>query len=76
MKFNDERYIIVDESGNLGTDGRYFVIAAIDTKKGKALDNIMQKRLLKTRIAFPKLSIAHTHEIKASEAYPFINFGS
>lgn len=32
----NERYLIFDESGNLGSSGRYFVIACIDTSNYKA----------------------------------------
>ena len=39
-KDNKERYLIFDESGNLGTSGRYFVIACIDTYNYKALHNV------------------------------------
>lgn len=44
-KDNKERYLIFDESGNLGTSGRYFVIACIDTYNYKALHNVMKRKL-------------------------------
>lgn len=69
--FNNERCIILDESGNLGTDGRYFVIACIDTMECKSLHNLMKNKLRQTKKDFPELQV-HSHEIKASEAYPCI----
>ena len=44
-KYTNERCLIFDESGNLGSSGRYFVIACIDTKNYKALHNIMKRKL-------------------------------
>ena len=69
--FTNERCIIFDESGNLGTDGRYFVIACIDTIECKQLHNVMKNKLRQAKTKFPELSV-HSHEIKASEAYPCI----
>ncbi len=69
-----ERYLIFDESGNLGIRGRYFVIACIDTNNYKALHNIMHKKLGLAKKMFPALSILHSNEIKAKDAYPCIKY--
>lgn len=67
-----ERYLIFDESGNLGSSGRYFVIACIDTLNCKSLHNIMHKKLGSAKKLFPELSLLHSNEIKAKDAYPCI----
>lgn len=43
--YSNERCLIFDESGNLGADGRYFVISCIDTMNAKSLHNIMKRKL-------------------------------
>ncbi|GMG96268.1 hypothetical protein [Tepidimicrobium xylanilyticum] len=50
------RTIAFDESGNLGSDGRYFVIACVDTYNEKSVHNIMKKKWGKPRIYFLKLN--------------------
>ena len=42
-----EYFMYFDESGNLGTSGKYFVIACIITENRKALHNTMKKTLKK-----------------------------
>lgn len=69
-----ERYLIFDESGNLGNSGRYFVIACIDTTNIKSLHNIMHKKLGIARKMFNELSTLHVNEIKAKDAYPCIKY--
>ncbi len=69
--FNNKRCIIIDESGNLGTNGRYFVIACIDTLECKALHNVMKRKLKQAKEAFPEYKV-FGHEIKAAEAHPCI----
>lgn len=69
-----ERYLIFDESGNLGSSGRYFVIACIDTTDWKALHNIMHKKLGLAKEMFPALSLLHSNEVKAKDAYPCIKY--
>lgn len=71
---NNERYLVLDESGNLGTFGRYFVIACIDTNDIKALHNIMKRKIIQAGEVFPALKDLHTHEIKAKEAYPCVKY--
>jgi len=71
--FKSERCIILDESGNLGTDGRYFVIACIDTMECKPLHNLMKNKLRQTKKIFSALGV-HAHEIKAAEAYPCVKY--
>lgn len=68
------RYLIFDESGNLGAKGRYYVISCIDTANYKPLYNIMQKKILQARKQFPDLGALHTHEIKAKDAYPCVKY--
>ena len=58
---NNERYLVLDESGNLGTFGRYFVIACIDTNDIKALHNIMKRKIIQAGEVFPALKDLHTH---------------
>lgn len=69
---NNDRYLIFDESGNLGNSGRYFVIACIDTRNKKALHNIMHRKLGIAKRKFPELAQLHSNEIKAKDAYPCI----
>lgn len=71
---NMERYLIFDESGNLGSQGRYFVIACIDTYDQKSLHNIMHKKLGVAKTMFKKLAALHANEIKAKDAYPCIKY--
>ena len=68
------RYLIFDESGNLGSKGRYFVISCIDTENYKPLYNIMQRKILQAQNSFPCLGALHTHEIKAKDAYPCVKY--
>ena len=68
------RYLIFDESGNMGTNGRYFVISCIDTTNLKALYNTMQRKIRKAQVLFPELAALHTHEIKAKDAYPCVKY--
>ena len=70
--YKNERCIIFDESGNLGSNGRYFVIACIDTTNFKSLHNIMKRKILDAKKVFPELANIHANEIKANEAYPAI----
>jgi len=70
--YKDERCIIIDESGNLGAAGRYFVIACINTVECKSLHNVMKRQLGNAKNTFPELALRHAHEIKASEAYPAV----
>jgi hypothetical protein len=69
--FQNERCIIIDESGNLGIDGRYFVIACIDTSDCKALHNLMKRKLKQAKKTFPEFNV-YEHEIKAADAYPCV----
>ncbi|KAA6450326.1 DUF3800 domain-containing protein [Bacillus swezeyi] len=59
-----------DESGNLGTKGRYFTIACVETLNQKPLHNVIKKAVLKTKTEFN--AFAEYKEIKASQAYPCI----
>lgn len=68
------RYLIFDESGNLGPSGRFFVISCIDTDNYKPLYNMMQRKILQAQRLFPVLGSLHTHEIKAKEAYPCVKY--
>lgn len=72
--YKNERCLIFDESGNLGTSGRYFVIACIDTRNAKSLHNIMKRKLKQASDKFPELKSAHSNEIKAKDAYPCVKF--
>lgn len=67
-----ERYLIFDESGNLGASGRYFVISCIDTYEYKALHNMVKRKLRQAKDLFPDLAVLHSHEIKAKDAYPCV----
>lgn len=69
----DERCLIIDESGNLGRQGRYFVIACIDTTNRKALHNIMRRKLGVAKTMFPNM-VAHSNEVKACDAYPAVKY--
>ena len=59
MYNTNERCLLFDESGNLGSDGRYFVISCIDTFNGKEIHNIL-KRKIKT----PRKRISRIEEKK------------
>ena len=72
--YTNQRCIIFDESGNLGTKGRYFVIACIDTMDYKSLHNIMHRKLGLAKKKFTELAKLHSHEIKAKEAYPCVKY--
>lgn len=72
--YNNERCLIFDESGNLGTVGRYFVISCIDTVNAKSLHNVMKRKLKQAGDKFPKLKNLHAHEIKAKDAYPCVKY--
>lgn len=69
-----DRYLIFDESGNLGSNGRYFVISCIDTTNAKALQNMMKRKIGEARAVFPALANLHTHEVKAKDAYPCVRY--
>lgn len=71
--YTGERCLIFDESGNLGSQGRYFVIACIETFEYKSLHNIMKNKLGKAKIQFPNI-ITHSHEIKAADAFPMVKY--
>lgn len=73
-KYEGERCLIFDESGNLGNSGRYFVIACIDTKNYRSLHNVMKKKLGVAKQLFKELAHLHSNEIKAKEAYPCIKY--
>lgn len=62
-----DRSFFIDESGNLGTAGRYFVIAAVETKNTKKLHRDSKKALLNIKTQFPRI-IKGSHEIKAKNA--------
>ncbi|MBQ8488568.1 MAG: DUF3800 domain-containing protein [Pseudobutyrivibrio sp.] len=68
------KYFIFDESGNLGSTGRYFVIACIETSNYKSLNNYMKNKLGKAKRLFIELACLHSHEIKAKDAYPCIKY--
>lgn len=72
MKYLAEKvYINFDESGNFGTDGRYFTIAGIISyDSNKPLSNVIKRTVLKTKKQFVKYS--NYAEIKASESFPCI----
>ena len=72
--YDNERCLIFDESGNLGTSGRYFVISCIDTRNAKSLHNIMKKKLKQAGEKFPELKTLHAHEIKAKDAHPCVKY--
>lgn len=73
-KYQNERCLIFDESGNLGNSGRYFIIACIDTRNYKSLHNIMKKKLSIAKQMFQELACLHSNEIKAKDAYPCIKY--
>lgn len=70
----NQRCLIFDESGNLGTTGRYFVISCIDTMECKSLHNIMKRKVKKAGLLFPDMYAGHSHEIKAKDAYPMVKY--
>ena len=63
-------YLYLDESGNFGSAGRYFTIAAIETNNPKPLQNVMKKTVLKAKQKFPKYE--KVKEIKASHSSPIV----
>ncbi|BDR73313.1 hypothetical protein K144316041_20210 [Clostridium tetani] len=67
----EEYFLYFDESGNLGTDGRYFVIACIITKDNKELENKMKKVLLHIKRNYKDVKW-NRHEIKANSCKPKI----
>lgn len=73
-KYKNERCLIFDESGNLGSSGRFFVIACIDTCNYKSLHNVMKRKLGIAKQQFQELACLHSNEIKAKDAYPCIKY--
>ncbi|WP_026520177.1 DUF3800 domain-containing protein [Butyrivibrio sp. FCS006] len=69
-----DRYLIFDESGNLGANVRFFVIACVDTYSFKPLHNVMKRKLGIAKKIFIELGSLHAHEIKAKDAYPCIKY--
>lgn len=67
---NQNLYLYLDESGNFGSAGRYFTIAAIETNNPKPLQNVMKRTVLKAKKRFPKY--AKMNEIKASHSSPIV----
>lgn len=66
-----EYFLYFDESGNLGVDGRYFVIACILTEKPKELENKMDKILLHIKKNYKNLQW-NGYELKANSCKPWI----
>lgn len=66
-----EYFLYFDESGNLGVDGRYFIIACILTEKPKELENKMDKVLLHIKKNYKGLQW-NGYELKASSCKPWI----
>lgn len=66
-----DKTLIFDESGNMGTSGRYFVISCIETNNPKEIHNIVKKKLLKVKKDFPKSKFQGC-ELKAAKALPAI----
>ena len=62
-----EYFMYFDESGNLGTSGKYFVIACIITENRKALHNTMKKTLKKIKSDYHNAKF-DGHELKANKA--------
>ncbi|WP_294395262.1 DUF3800 domain-containing protein [uncultured Clostridium sp.] len=63
-------YLYFDESGNLGVQNRYFVIACILTEKPKELENKIKKVLLDIK-KHDKTSKWNGHELKANSCKPW-----
>lgn len=64
-----DRYFFVDESGNLGTDGRYFVIALVETDNARKLHNNVKRRVSDIKNKYPNIEMG-SNEIKAHCIYP------
>lgn len=64
-------HIFLDESGNLGVSGRYFVIAAAYTEDYTKAHRFMKNRIKKAKDKFPRM-MCSTHEVKAKDAYPMV----
>ena len=64
-------YVFIDESGNLGTSGRYFVISAVYCKNYKKAHRFMKNRITKAKNTFPKMRCS-INEIKSVNAYPCV----
>ena len=56
--------VYIDESGNLGEKGRYFIITALIPRNSKRIKNIVMRSFLKFSKEIPKLKIAG--ELKGS----------
>jgi hypothetical protein len=63
-----ELNIYIDEPGNLGAGGDYFVIACTVSESQKSIKNFMKKAELKVKKHFPEFS--DKREIKAGDSYP------
>lgn len=64
----EEYSLYFDESGNLGSKGKFFVIACIITKNHKSLHNMMKKTLRKLKDDNPNLPF-DGYELKANKVY-------
>lgn len=71
MNVNNKIYLFFDESGNLGTDGRFFVISCIETMNKSSVKNIIKKCILKSKEIFPNMKYG-SKELKAKNAYPCV----
>lgn len=60
----------LDESGNLGSGGRYFTIACVATTNTKPLRTVMKKSILKVKNKFPEFK--DHKELKSSDCYAVI----
>lgn len=69
----NDKTLIFDESGNMGKNGRYFIISCIETNHPKEIHNIMKKKLLQAKCKFPNAPFSGC-ELKASNAYPCIKY--
>lgn len=67
----EEYYLYFDESGNLGIDGRYFVISCVVTKDPKPIYNKMKKILLKIKNKYKNIKW-NRYELKANTCKPWI----
>ncbi|WP_308722521.1 DUF3800 domain-containing protein [Paenibacillus polysaccharolyticus] len=59
-----------DESGNLGTQGRYFTIACVAGSNLRPLENVMNRSIVNVKKQFERFS--ESREIKASDSNQII----
>lgn len=74
IRYEDMKTVFVDESGDLGTGCRFFVIALLNPQKGKRISNFMRKFCAKNNLQEVKGSLLTFPE--KQEIFNHLNFAN